>query len=74
MYSVIEQELEVAGLRERLCAMSDEELLRFGWAARCVCARENPRERGPQSFVLRLHEAREEWNRRKPGLPLRDSF
>jgi hypothetical protein len=43
-------------LRERLCKMTDEELIRFGKEVRRLA--ENPFER-------QLEEARREWKRRK---------
>jgi len=75
MYKIAKDELELEGLRERLCEMTDGELLRFGWVAKNACSRDGgPAERDPELYILRLYEARQEWNRRKPRLPLRGSF
>jgi hypothetical protein len=75
MYKVAEDELGVEGLRERLCEMADDELLRFGWVAKYACSRDGgPGERDRASNILELYEARQEWNRRKKRLPLRGSF
>jgi hypothetical protein len=75
MSKVVSDELELEGLRERLCEMADGELLRFGWVTKNACSGGGkPGERGRESCMLQLHEAREEWNRRKTRLPLRGSF
>jgi len=47
---------------ERLHRMSDEELIRFGKAARSLCR--DPRAR--ETFQHQLEEARAEWRRRYP--------
>ena len=49
-------------LRTRLRKMSDEDLLRFGKAARFMCRDKSPRE----VFVIQLEEARSEWRQRYP--------
>ena len=55
--------------------MSSEELLRFGMRAKFNCSREaNPNDPCGKALTAQLAEAREEWNRRHPELPLRDSF
>jgi hypothetical protein len=75
MYKVVEDELGVEGLRERLSGMGDSELLRFGWFAKYACSRDGgPAERDREPNILELYEARQEWNRRKKRLPLRGSF
>ena len=43
----------------RLRKMTDEDLLRFGKAARFMCRDKSPR----QAFVIQLEEARPEWRR-----------
>jgi hypothetical protein len=69
MSTVTSNDLEIARLRNRLRQLSDNELLRFGLIAKYSCLQ------GEQEASLReLQEAREEWNRRKPRLPLRGSF
>jgi len=53
---------EIEKLRERLRRMPEEELIRFGKAARSLC-----RDRTcPDTFKLQLEEARAEWRRRHP--------
>ena len=75
MYKVVNDELGVEELRERLCEMADNELLRFGWVAKYACSRDGgPAERDRELNILQLYEARQEWNRRKTRLPLRGSF
>jgi cold shock CspA family protein len=62
-------------LRTRLRKMSDQELLRFGQAAKFMCLPEANFGKPPrQVFVIQLEEAREEWKRRNPGLPLSESI
>jgi hypothetical protein len=75
MSKIADHELELEGLRERLCGMADGELLRFGWVTKNACSGGGkPGERERESRRMQLHEAREEWNRRKTQLPLRGSF
>ena len=57
-----EAPIDVEQLRARLRKMTDEELLRFGKAARFMCRDKSPRE----VFVVQLKEARAEWRRRNP--------
>jgi hypothetical protein len=55
--------------------MNDTELLQFGQAAKYMCTPEANLGHPPrQSFVIQLQEAREEWKRRNPYLPLSDSI
>jgi hypothetical protein len=55
--------------------MSSAELLRFGMRAKFNCSHEaNPNDSCMTARMAQLAEARAEWNRRHPGLPLRDSF
>lgn len=56
-------------LRVRLKKMSDQELLRFGTAVK-YRAEANCENRSRQEFVIQLEEARAEWQRRMPDLPL----
>jgi hypothetical protein len=62
--------LNVEDLRARLRKMSDPELLRFGQAAKELC---RPGNNNP-NFLLQLDEARVEWKRRHPRLPLSESI
>jgi hypothetical protein len=60
--------LDVDGLRTRLRKMSDEELRKFGKAARyMISARANMGKPPLPTFVLQLEEARAEWRTRHPG-------
>ena len=48
--------------------MTDEELVRFGKAAREVCSASANRGKPPREvFVIQLREAKEEWMRRHPA-------
>jgi hypothetical protein len=63
--------------RSRGCfsTMSNSELLRFGLSAKFRSSqRPTPDEPQPEDLAAQLNEARFEWNRRHPDLPLRDSF
>ena len=52
-------------LRSRLRRMTDNELRRFGRAARNMCPPEANRGNMPrEEFVIQLEEARAEWKRR----------
>jgi hypothetical protein len=61
--------------RVRISRMSNPELLRFGMNVKLRLSDE-PTRNDPDSPDLsaQLDEARLEWNRRHPNLPLRDSF
>jgi hypothetical protein len=58
----IESSAELEQLRARLRKMSDDELMRFGKAARSLCR--DPR--CPDTFKHQLAEARAEWRPRHP--------
>lgn len=74
-FSSDENELDLEGLRIRLRNMSDQELQRFGQAAKFMCLPgANSGEPPRQVFVIQLEEARKEWKRRNPDLPLSDSI
>jgi hypothetical protein len=65
----------VEQVRERLRDMTDQELLRFGQAARNLCSPEANMAGPPrQESVIQLYEARAEWRRRFPKLPLKESL
>ena len=53
-----EEPIDLSQLRARLRNMTDEQLLRFGKAARFMCADKSPRE----VFVVQLNEARRNGN------------
>jgi hypothetical protein len=62
-------------IRQRLCKMSDAELLRFGMVAKYMCSQEaNPEHTSREDFVLQLNEAQREWNKRFSRLPLVTTF
>lgn len=63
MSIAIESSDELEKLRTRLSRMSDEELVRFGRAARFLCR--DPR--CPDTFKFQLEEAKAEWRRRHPN-------
>jgi len=66
--------LNVPGLRERLRKMTDTELLRFAEAAKYMCSPEASFGHPPRhTYVVQLQEARAEWKRRKPEMPVTDS-
>jgi hypothetical protein len=69
------EESDIEKLRQGLRKMSDPELLRFGMVSKYMCSPEmNLDHRARESFGMHLKEAREEWKRRYPKLPLSDSF
>ena len=62
--------LNIDELRTRLKDMADEELLRFGKAARSMCSPEANLGKPPREvFVIQLQEARKEWRSRHPKEP-----
>jgi len=68
-------ELDIEGLRQRLHRMSNPELLMFGVTTKCLCALDASPDSSPSGGVLvQLREAREEWKKRNPSLPLSESF
>jgi hypothetical protein len=61
--------------RVSISRMSSTELLRFGVSAKLrLSQRPAPDDPEPTELATQLIEARLEWNRRHPNLPLRDSF
>jgi len=62
MEIAIQSSDELEQLRTRLRKMSDNELVRFGKAARSLCR--DPR--CPDTFKRQLQEARAVWRRRHP--------
>jgi hypothetical protein len=62
--------LDVTGLRTRLRKMSDQELRKFGEAARYMVSPTANMGKPPlPNFVLQLDEARAEWRRRQKNEP-----
>jgi hypothetical protein len=71
MQSIQLATLDVDALRMRHRKMSDEELQKFGKAARyMVSPTANMGEPPMPAFVLQLEEARTEWRRRHKGAGL----
>lgn len=69
------KESDIKRLRQRLRTMSNPELLLFGVATKYQCSRETePGHAPPEDVLVQLAEARKEWTKRNPSLPLRDSF
>lgn len=61
-----EDEVDLESLRARLRKMNDQELRRFGLAAKFMCSPGANLGKPPrQVFVVQLEEARKEWQRRK---------
>jgi hypothetical protein len=55
--------------------MSDDELLRFGMVAKYMCSQGEKLDKEKlKAFTLQLDEARKEWKKRFPELPLSSSF
>jgi len=66
---------QIEVLRTRLQKMSDQELMQFGQAAKLMCLPgANLGEPQHQMLIIKLEEARKEWRRRNPDLPLADSI
>ena len=63
------------GIPPPICEMSDAELLRAGMLAKYKCGERNSSQDGQrEAFALQLEEARKEWARRFPRLPLAATF
>ena len=61
-------------IRERVRKMSDEELLRYGAVCKSMCSPEiNLDTASLDAWSVQLQEARAEWRRRHPELPLSES-
>lgn len=68
----IERE-DIERIRERIAKMSDIDLLRYGQAARYMADPKNNHGQPNPSFQIQLDEARCEWRKRHPKLPLSES-
>jgi hypothetical protein len=65
-------EIDLESLRTRLRKMNDQELLRYGRAAKSMCSPDAYFGQPPrQAFLIQLDEARKEWRRRNPELSLK---
>jgi hypothetical protein len=63
MYAFTREEgLDLGALRERLAAMTDRQLIRYGCAAHYMAVHGSTRE----TFRVQLEAARAEWRRRHP--------
>ena len=61
-------------IREELRKMSDAELLRHGQGLRHMCSAKVNFGKPPlEAWATQLNEARAEWRRRHPKIPLSDS-
>jgi hypothetical protein len=71
MQSIQLATFDVDALRTRLRKMSDEELRKFGKAARYMASPKANMGKPPlPTFVLQLEEARAEWRRRQRSVDL----
>ena len=69
------KESDIEWLRQHFRKMSNPELLLFGVTTKCHCSSEARPNHTPQAAILvQLNEARKEWKRRNPSLPLSESF
>jgi hypothetical protein len=58
-----------------LSEMSDDDLLRFGMNAKYMCSQGAKLDKEElETFTLQLDEARKEWKKRFPKLPLSSTF
>jgi hypothetical protein len=74
-FSTSENEIDLESLRTRIRKMSDVELLRFGRAAKSMSSPDAYFGQQPRKvFVIQLEEARKEWQKRFPELPLNPSI
>jgi hypothetical protein len=64
---------EIERIRERIHGMSDGDLLRYGLASRQMADPKNNYGDPNPAFKIQLDEARAEWRRRHPRLPLSES-
>jgi hypothetical protein len=64
---------DIERVRERLRKMSDNDLLRYGQASRHMADPKNNYGDPNPAFQIQLDEARAEWRRRHPKLPLSES-
>jgi hypothetical protein len=73
MHGIQAMSENVEQIRARIRKMSDNDLLRYGQAARNMA--DPGKNFGPPnpSFQIQLDEARAEWKRRHPRLPLSES-
>jgi hypothetical protein len=61
-------------IRERVRKMSDEELLRYATVCKSMCSPEVNFGKPPlDTWIVQLREARAEWLKRHPELPLSES-
>ena len=64
-----------AEIRERIRMMSDQELLRYGAVCKSMCSPETNLDKPSlDAWTVQLQEARAEWRKRHPELPLSESI
>jgi hypothetical protein len=64
-----------AEIRERIRMMSDQELLRYGAVCKSMCSPETNLDKPSlDAWTVQLQEARAEWLKRHPELPLSESI
>jgi hypothetical protein len=64
-----------AEIRERVRKMSDPELLRYGAVCKSMCSPETKLDTPSlDAWTVQLQEARAEWLKRHPELPLSESI
>jgi len=62
-------------IRERVRKMSDEELLRYATLCKSMCSPDTNLDKpSPDAWTVQLQEARAEWRKRHPELPLSESI
>ncbi len=67
-FSGNDAEVDLESLRARLRKMNNQELRRFGLAAKSMCSPDAYFGQRPrQVFVVQLEEVKAEWDRRKGG-------
>jgi hypothetical protein len=67
-------EFDVKELCQHLKTMPETELLRFGQVVKYMCSLEVNCDPPLERFLVQLREAKAEWRRRHPQLPLVDSI
>jgi hypothetical protein len=62
-------------IRKRVRKMSDAELLRYGAVCKSMCSTETNLDKPSRdAWTVQLQEARAEWRKRHPELPLSESI
>jgi hypothetical protein len=74
MPGIAQTKFDVEELCQHLKTMPETELLRFGQVVKYMCSPKENCESPGEAFIVQLREARAEWRRRHPQLPLIDSI